>query len=95
MRPQPSPPLCHSTKESSSGSLGESTVRVFPLTLNWNGARVWKSSALRVTLELVFSRSMLQLPPLSVISWMVGFWGSLLMKLGISPNDSISERICS
>ena len=68
---------------------------MFPLTEKLNGARLVKSEALRVTLELVFVRSMLQLPPLSSILWIAGSLGLGVIKLGISPLDSISERISS
>ncbi len=68
---------------------------MFPLTEKLNGARLVKSEALRVTLELVFVRSMLQLPPLSSILWIAGSLGLGFIKLGISPLDSISERISS
>ena len=67
---------------------------MFPLTEKLNGARLVKSEALRVTLELVFVRSMLQ-PPLSSILWIAGSLGLGFIKLGISPLDSISERISS
>ena len=56
------------SQELQAGALPEVTVRVFPLTEKLKGARLVKSEALRVTLELVFVRSMLQLPPQAVMA---------------------------